>query len=244
MSNETDICFFAFTYFFSSNFDRSLILVIFSICTCFVFLLNIERSLFFTCMFNFRQYFASLSFFSSIFNRSLIAFLIILFLIVINSIRPDIPVKNVISRLERFGTRLCCVNLVDSHYCSDGAKFVSVCLTSLNTMLQIELPHINILSKVRNLAILTTLPTVSIWRSPVAVVLCISTSAHSAKPIHNFFVLWGVLDAKLQFFIPQFIRFLGISSGSGFVHFKYMAWNYLLGSYSFSSLHLLESFSN
>lgn len=50
--------------------------------------------------------------------------------------------------MERFGTRLCCVNLVDSHYCSDPAKFISVCLTSLNTMLQIELPHINVMSKV------------------------------------------------------------------------------------------------
>eukprot|EP00095_Tigriopus_kingsejongensis_P012392 snap_masked-scaffold1164_size58058-processed-gene-0.2 protein:Tk12392 transcript:snap_masked-scaffold1164_size58058-processed-gene-0.2-mRNA-1 annotation:"gpn-loop gtpase 2" len=60
----------------------------------------------------------------------------------------DESLKSVISRLEKFGTRLCCVNLVDSHYCSDPAKFISVCLTSLNSMLQIELPHINVLSKV------------------------------------------------------------------------------------------------
>lgn len=56
--------------------------------------------------------------------------------------------KNIIGRLEKFGTRLCCVNMVDSHYCSDPSKFISVCLTSLNSMLQIELPHVNILSKV------------------------------------------------------------------------------------------------
>ena len=37
---------------------------------------------------------------------------------------------------------------MDSHYCSDPAKFVSVLLTSLSTMVQVELPHVNILSKV------------------------------------------------------------------------------------------------
>ena len=30
---------------------------------------------------------------------------------------------------------------------SDASKFISVLLTSLSTMLQIELPHVNILSK-------------------------------------------------------------------------------------------------
>ncbi|KAK3741811.1 hypothetical protein QZH41_010446, partial [Actinostola sp. cb2023] len=43
---------------------------------------------------------------------------------------------------------LAAVHLVDSHYCSDPGKFISVLLTSLNTMLKIELPHINILSKI------------------------------------------------------------------------------------------------
>jgi len=44
--------------------------------------------------------------------------------------------------------RLTCVNLVDSHHCSDPTKFISVCLTSLTAMLQISLPHVNLLSKV------------------------------------------------------------------------------------------------
>merc|ERR1711953_1411093 len=44
--------------------------------------------------------------------------------------------------------RLTCVNLVDSHHCSDPSKFISVCLTSLTAMLQISLPHVNLLSKV------------------------------------------------------------------------------------------------
>uniref|UniRef100_A0A6I8PUS6 GPN-loop GTPase 2 n=1 Tax=Xenopus tropicalis TaxID=8364 RepID=A0A6I8PUS6_XENTR len=44
-------------------------------------------------------------------------------------------------------TKLCAVHLVDSHYCTDPAKFISVLCTSLSTMLHVELPHINVLSK-------------------------------------------------------------------------------------------------
>jgi len=40
------------------------------------------------------------------------------------------------------------VHLVDSHYCTDAAKYISVLLLSLKTMLQLELPHVNVLSKV------------------------------------------------------------------------------------------------
>lgn len=36
---------------------------------------------------------------------------------------------------------------MDSHYCADPAKFISVLCTSLSTMLHVELPHVNILSK-------------------------------------------------------------------------------------------------
>ena len=44
--------------------------------------------------------------------------------------------------------QLATVHLVDAHLCSDPGKFISALLTSLSTMLQIELPHINVLSKV------------------------------------------------------------------------------------------------
>jgi GTPase SAR1 family protein len=57
-------------------------------------------------------------------------------------------VKNIAKKLEEWNFRMAAVHLVDSHYCSDPSKFISVLLTSLSTMLQVELPHINILSKV------------------------------------------------------------------------------------------------
>nr|XP_039249999.1 GPN-loop GTPase 2-like [Styela clava]XP_039250000.1 GPN-loop GTPase 2-like [Styela clava] len=57
--------------------------------------------------------------------------------------------RNVIEKLtsKEQDLRLTAIHLVDSHYCSDGSKFISVLLTSLATMLHINLPHINVLSK-------------------------------------------------------------------------------------------------
>lgn len=40
------------------------------------------------------------------------------------------------------------VHLVDAHYISDPAKYISILLLSLRSMLQMDLPHINVLSKI------------------------------------------------------------------------------------------------
>jgi hypothetical protein len=44
--------------------------------------------------------------------------------------------------------RLAAVNLVDAIYCSDASNFISVLLVSLSMMMRLELPHINVLSKI------------------------------------------------------------------------------------------------
>jgi hypothetical protein len=61
-----------------------------------------------------------------------------------------------ISRDWRF--QVCTVQLVDSHYCVDASKFISILLTSLSTMLHLEMPHINILSKIDLVERFGTLP--------------------------------------------------------------------------------------
>ena len=40
------------------------------------------------------------------------------------------------------------VHLVDATHCSDPYRFISVLLLSLKTMLQLDLPHVNVLSKI------------------------------------------------------------------------------------------------
>ncbi|KAM7255981.1 hypothetical protein ACFE04_011722 [Oxalis oulophora] len=57
--------------------------------------------------------------------------------------------KNVIMKLiKKLDLRLTAIHLVDAHLCSDSSKYVSALLLSLSTMLHMELPHINVLSKI------------------------------------------------------------------------------------------------
>ncbi|KAK8977371.1 hypothetical protein V6N11_034421 [Hibiscus sabdariffa] len=57
--------------------------------------------------------------------------------------------KNVVMKLiKKLNLRLTAVHLVDAHLCSDPGKYVSALLLSLSTMLHLELPHINVLSKI------------------------------------------------------------------------------------------------
>ena len=44
--------------------------------------------------------------------------------------------------------RLAAVHLVDAHLCTDPAKYISALLLSLSSMLHLELPHVNLLSKI------------------------------------------------------------------------------------------------
>ncbi|KIY45648.1 hypothetical protein FISHEDRAFT_48990 [Fistulina hepatica ATCC 64428] len=57
--------------------------------------------------------------------------------------------KRIIDRLtKQSGFRLAAVHLCDAHYVTDASMYVSVLLLSLRTMLHLELPHINVLSKI------------------------------------------------------------------------------------------------
>ncbi|WIA11098.1 hypothetical protein OEZ85_011243 [Tetradesmus obliquus] len=44
--------------------------------------------------------------------------------------------------------RLAAVHLIDAHLATDASKYISALLLSLSTMLHLELPHVNVLSKV------------------------------------------------------------------------------------------------
>ncbi|TPX34010.1 hypothetical protein SmJEL517_g03249 [Synchytrium microbalum] len=57
-------------------------------------------------------------------------------------------VKSILHKLSKLDYRLCSVHLVDSHYCTDPTKYVAMLLVSLQMMLKLELPHVNVLSKV------------------------------------------------------------------------------------------------
>eukprot|EP00033_Pygsuia_biforma_P003187 GCRY01003497.1.p1 GENE.GCRY01003497.1~~GCRY01003497.1.p1 ORF type:complete len:292 (-),score=74.00 GCRY01003497.1:116-991(-) len=59
-----------------------------------------------------------------------------------------IPVmKRVTQELQRWGYYLCGLYLVDSHFITDAGKFLSGAMMCLSAMIQLELPHINVLTK-------------------------------------------------------------------------------------------------
>jgi len=60
--------------------------------------------------------------------------------------------KRIVNRLVKQDYRLVVLHLSDAHYITEPAKFISVLLLALRAMLQMELPHVNVLSKMDLLA--------------------------------------------------------------------------------------------
>lgn len=59
-----------------------------------------------------------------------------------------IPVlRAFVDQLKNWDFQVCAVYLLDCQFVSDMAKYISGCLASLSAMIQLELPHINVLTK-------------------------------------------------------------------------------------------------
>ncbi|KAL5275196.1 GPN3 family protein [Megaselia abdita] len=55
--------------------------------------------------------------------------------------------RDFVKLLESWNFRICSVFLVDSQFMIDGAKFLSGSMAALSVMVNIEMPHINVLTK-------------------------------------------------------------------------------------------------
>eukprot|EP01128_Nolandella_sp_AFSM9_P000850 TRINITY_DN10978_c0_g1_i1.p1 TRINITY_DN10978_c0_g1~~TRINITY_DN10978_c0_g1_i1.p1 ORF type:complete len:301 (+),score=85.32 TRINITY_DN10978_c0_g1_i1:87-905(+) len=56
-------------------------------------------------------------------------------------------VPRLCATLQRLGYNMCAVYLLDSHFLSDAGKFLSGTAQALSAMIHLELPHVNIISK-------------------------------------------------------------------------------------------------
>lgn len=56
-------------------------------------------------------------------------------------------IRQLISMLQNLNFRICSIFLVDSQFMVDGPKFLSGTMAALSVMINLELPHVNILSK-------------------------------------------------------------------------------------------------
>jgi GPN-loop GTPase len=55
--------------------------------------------------------------------------------------------RKLVKLLEDWNFRVCGIFLIDSQFMTDGAKFLSGTLAALSVMANLEIPHVNILSK-------------------------------------------------------------------------------------------------
>ncbi|KAF0753337.1 GPN-loop GTPase 3 [Aphis craccivora] len=56
-------------------------------------------------------------------------------------------VKQLADLLQHWGFNVCSVMLIDSQFMVDGPKFISGTMAALSVMINLELPHVNVLSK-------------------------------------------------------------------------------------------------
>ncbi len=56
--------------------------------------------------------------------------------------------RKLLDALHGWNFRVCAVFLVDSHFMTDAAKFISGSTVALSAMASLEVPHVNVLSKV------------------------------------------------------------------------------------------------
>lgn len=55
--------------------------------------------------------------------------------------------RDLVQKLQGWDFRVQALYLLDSQFITDGAKFFGGCVTALSAMIQLEVPHINVLSK-------------------------------------------------------------------------------------------------
>ncbi|KAF5281854.1 hypothetical protein FQR65_LT14498 [Abscondita terminalis] len=56
-------------------------------------------------------------------------------------------IKKLVNLLQSWNFNLCCVYLMDVQFMTDGTKFISGTMSALSVMINLELPHVNLLSK-------------------------------------------------------------------------------------------------
>ncbi|KAJ5120812.1 uncharacterized protein N7515_010200 [Penicillium bovifimosum] len=66
--------------------------------------------------------------------------------------------RNIFFKLQKMGIRLIVIHLVDSYTLTLPSMYISALLLSLRAMLQLDLPHLNVLTKIDNLANYAPLP--------------------------------------------------------------------------------------
>jgi len=55
--------------------------------------------------------------------------------------------KTIVKQLESWNFRVCGIYTIDAHFLTDGTKFIAGALSTLSTMVNLEIPHVSLLTK-------------------------------------------------------------------------------------------------
>ncbi|XP_042378100.1 GPN-loop GTPase 3-like [Zingiber officinale] len=113
--------------------------------------------------------------------------------------------KNFVEHLKRKNFNVCAVYLLDSQFMTDVTKYISGCLASLSAMVQLELPHVNILSK---MDLVPNKKDVNDYLNPEASVLLSELNQHMAPQFAKLNKALAELidDFSMVNFIPLDLR--------------------------------------
>ncbi|XP_074584681.1 GPN-loop GTPase 3 [Curcuma longa] len=113
--------------------------------------------------------------------------------------------KNFVEHLKRKNFNVCAVYLLDSQFMTDVTKYISGCLASLSAMVQLELPHVNILSK---MDLVSNKKDVEDYLNPEASVLLSELNQHMAPQFAKLNKAFAELidDFSMVNFIPLDLR--------------------------------------
>ena len=56
--------------------------------------------------------------------------------------------RRLVDALQNWDFRICGIFLIDSQFIIDGPKFFSGVMSALSAMVQLEVPHVNVMSKI------------------------------------------------------------------------------------------------
>ncbi|KAG1361252.1 GPN-loop GTPase 3 [Cocos nucifera] len=117
-----------------------------------------------------------------------------------------VPVlRNFVDHLKRKNFNVCAVYLLDSQFMTDVTKYISGCMASLSAMVQLELPHVNILSK---MDLVTNKKDLEDYLNPEARVLLSELNQHMAPQFAKLNKALAELvdDFSMVNFVPLDLR--------------------------------------
>ncbi|XP_008802322.1 GPN-loop GTPase 3 [Phoenix dactylifera] len=117
-----------------------------------------------------------------------------------------VPVlRNFVDHLKRKNFNVCVVYLLDSQFMTDVTKYISGCMASLSAMVQLELPHVNILSK---MDLVTNKKDLEDYLNPEARILLSELNQHMAPQFAKLNkALAGLVDDfSMVNFVPLDLR--------------------------------------